>query len=162
MHTTYLLLGTNLGDRLGHLIASKEAIEEQVGHIVATSAVYETAAWGVAGQPAYLNQVLQISTQFGPFELLHRTQAIEKKLGRTRVTKWESRIIDIDLLFFDQEVIHSAELDIPHPYLHQRRFTLEPLNEIAGHLVHPVLHKSVNNLLHALTDDLKVAKLTYS
>ena len=159
MHGIYLLLGTNLGDRLNYLLQATELIRKEVGMIVKTSSVYETASWGKEGQPDYLNQVLFVESQQTPDELLKTIQGIEQQLGRTRMEKWGSRTMDIDILFYDQEQISQPDLVIPHPLLHTRRFTLSPLNEIAPSLMHPVLKMQISELFSQLLDNLHVYKL---
>lgn len=157
MHRLFLLIGANLGDKFSQIQRARVAIAKNVGRELRCSHIYETQAWGDVGlQPSYLNQVLEISTVFDPLEVLERTMQIEDRLGRTRKEKWEARLIDIDLLFFDDLVMHTAALTVPHPLLHQRRFALAPLNEVAADLIHPVLQRSINQLLAHLEDDLEV------
>ena len=158
MPTTYLLLGANLGDRVTTLRRAVDLIAERVGTVVQQSAVYETAPWGVTDQPTFLNQVIAVQTDVSPEETLVRTQAIEQELGRVRHEKWGARLIDIDILYYDKLVLHSATLMVPHPYLHERRFTLVPLAEIAPDFVHPVLHKTTYELLNELSDDNPVSR----
>ncbi|SEN36456.1 2-amino-4-hydroxy-6-hydroxymethyldihydropteridinediphosphokinase [bacterium A37T11] len=158
MHIVYLLLGSNVGDRVMQLQHSRDAVRQKVGMLEASSSVYETAAWGVFGQSPYLNQVLKVNTKLTPFEVLYETQLIERHLGRVRVQKWEARTIDIDILFYDQEVIETENLTVPHPLLHKRRFTLEPLNELASNFMHPVLQFTVKRLLDELEDQGKVQR----
>lgn len=153
---TYLLLGTNMGDRAAMLTQALEEITEQVGPSVCVSSIYETAAWGNQRQPQYLNQVVQIRTALSPLALLEKTQAIEKKLGRNRHVKWEARLIDIDILFYGDHVIDEPDLQVPHPYIAERNFTLIPLAEIAPMLVHPTFKKTVSELLGQTTDRLPV------
>jgi len=156
---TYLLLGTNMGDRLALLKQALEEITEQVAPYTRISSIYETAAWGNVNQPQYLNQVVQVSTSLPPSALLEKTQAIEKKLGRKRLIKWEARFIDIDILFYGAQIIDTPDLQIPHPHIAERNFTLTPLAEIAPMLVHPTLKKTVTELLHQTTDRLPVHRL---
>ncbi|MBC8155601.1 MAG: 2-amino-4-hydroxy-6-hydroxymethyldihydropteridine diphosphokinase [Bacteroidetes bacterium] len=148
----FLLLGANLGDRLAMLSRAQTLISERVGPISRQSAVYETAPWGVTDQPTYLNQVLNVETALTPEAVLTQTQAIEAQLGRIRLEKWGSRIIDIDVLYYDQLIWQTESLTLPHPLLHERRFTLVPLAEIAPDFVHPVFRKTTQQLLAQLAD----------
>ncbi|CCH56082.1 2-amino-4-hydroxy-6-hydroxymethyldihydropteridinepyrophosphokinase [Fibrisoma limi BUZ 3] len=156
MPTTYLLLGANLGDRVATLRRAVDLIAERVGTVAQQSAVYETAPWGVTDQPTFLNQVIAVQIDVSPEETLTRTQAIEQELGRVRHEKWGARLIDIDILYYDQLVLHTDTLTVPHPYLHERRFTLVPLADIAPDFAHPVFHKTTTELLNELPDDGQV------
>ncbi|QKZ15560.1 2-amino-4-hydroxy-6-hydroxymethyldihydropteridine diphosphokinase [Spirosoma sp. KUDC1026] len=155
---TYLLLGANLGDRVATLVRAAQLINGRVGSVVRASGLYETAPWGVTDQPSYLNQVLAVETDLKPEELLQQTQAIEQELGRVRLEKWGARVIDIDVLYYDQLVWQTSTLTVPHPYLHQRRFTLVPLAEIAPDFVHPVLQKTNRGLLMDVDDPSEVTR----
>lgn len=152
----FILLGANLGDRLTTLSQARTLISSQVGPVHQQSALYETAPWGVIDQPAYLNQVLRVETALAPEAVLAQTQAIEAQLGRVRLEKWGSRIIDIDLLYYDQLVWQTASLTLPHPLLHERRFTLVPLAELAPDMVHPVFRKTTQQLLSELANEGEV------
>lgn len=154
----FLLLGTNLGDRAVNLGQATEAIDREVGKIAKASSVFETSAWGKTDQPAFLNQAVEITTQFDVEDLLTRLLSIEERLGRRRNEHWGERIIDIDILFFGDEIYTSPRLLIPHPQLGNRRFTLIPLNEIAPDFVHPLLKKTVSELLAVCPDPLSVTK----
>jgi 2-amino-4-hydroxy-6-hydroxymethyldihydropteridine diphosphokinase len=159
MINVFLLLGSNLGDRQLFL---KQAIKgiENMAEVVKVSSVYETEAWGVEGQPDYLNQVILVKTDLLPRAMLRKLLDLEKVLGRKRNEKWGSRTIDIDILFFGEMVINDdPNLIIPHPRLHERRFTLEPLGELDNQFVHPVLKKTILQLKNELTDSLIVKKL---
>jgi len=152
----FLLLGTNLGNRIGNLAQAIRLVDQQVGKVTKVSSVYETSAWGKTDQPAFLNQAIEIRTDHGAEVVLKKVLAIEEQLGRKRREKWGERIIDIDILFFGDEVHTSDQLNIPHPQLANRKFTLIPLNEIAAELVHPTLKKKVFELLANCPDELSV------
>jgi 2-amino-4-hydroxy-6-hydroxymethyldihydropteridine diphosphokinase len=160
MMRVYLCLGSNLGDRETNLAVAAEWIGKQIGKVMACSAVYETAAWGKQDQPDYLNQAMEVETVLPVEQVLEQCLQIEHRLGRTRDVKWESRLMDIDILFYGQEVIDSPQLKVPHPFLQERKFVLLPLNEIAGGLVHPVFHKTVSELLKDCKDPLVVKQKT--
>ncbi len=155
----YLLLGTNLGDRLQNLAEARLHINSYAGKITRESQVYETLPWGVTEQPNYLNQVVEIETVLAPDNLLGVLLQIEKKMGRVRKDKWEARIMDIDILFYSDKVIQTEGLTIPHPRLQERNFTLIPLAELNPALIHPVLNKSIYELLECCPDTLTVSKL---
>jgi 2-amino-4-hydroxy-6-hydroxymethyldihydropteridine diphosphokinase len=170
MIKVYLLLGTNIGDRLQHLqdacsllseytLPEREETnsgEDPAIKIIRQSAVYETAAWGKIEQADYLNQAVQISTSLDPRALLTGVSSIETRLGRTREKIWGPRIIDIDILFYGRDIIREDKLVIPHPHLQDRRFVLAPLAEIAPGFIHPVLKKSIAGLLKVCADPLWV------
>ena len=159
MNQTYLLIGGNLGNRQENLQKARELIAAGTGQILLRSSIYETEAWGIQEQPAFLNQVLLLSTPLDPHQLLSRILEIEHLMGRERTQKFGPRLIDIDILFFNNEVIAEPGLSIPHPHLQDRRFTLEPMNEIAPGLMHPVINKSIKDLLLQCPDPLAVKKL---
>ena len=150
--TVYLLLGSNLGNREQILIKAIKLIDEKVGVIVSQSKNYETKAWGKTDQPDFLNIAIEITTNLMPMEVLEQTQAIEEQLGRVRIEKWGARLIDIDIIFYNQEIINIPQrLQIPHPLVQERFFALEPLAEIAPDFVHPTLDRTVSELLKDLT-----------
>lgn len=155
----FLLLGTNIGDRNKNLASALNAIDPAVGMIKKRSSVYETAAWGKTDQPPFYNQVIEIETSLSSHEVLEELLTIEQKMGRERKEKWGERIIDIDILFFGNEIIETSELIIPQSQLANRRFTLVPLNEIAPDLIHPKLQKKIHELLAACPDRLEVVKI---
>jgi 2-amino-4-hydroxy-6-hydroxymethyldihydropteridine diphosphokinase len=158
MHTAYLLIGGNIGNRTAYLQQATGLIEQFCGNIVHSSAIYETAAWGVTDQPSFYNQAISIRTELDPEVLMQELLHIEEKMGRKRVIKMGPRIIDLDILLIDELVIETRLLTLPHPALPFRRFALLPLCEIAPLLVHPVLHKSISQLLDECTDELDVQK----
>lgn len=155
-HTAYLLLGSNLGDRVVTLHRALLALAEKAGRLVAVSGVYETAAWGQEAQPAFLNQAVQLSTDLTPGQLLTACQQIETDLGRERLELWGPRTLDVDILLYDDLVLASAELTIPHPRLPERRFALVPLADIAPAYQHPQRHQTVRELLADCPDPLPV------
>ncbi len=155
----YLLVGTNLGNRSDNLNLALQKISELIGNILQTSSIYETAAWGKTDQPDFYNLALEIATTKDPREVLNLLQSIEKEMGRIRVERWEERIIDIDILYFSDQIINSPQLTVPHPEIPNRRFTLEPLNEIASDFVHPFLHKSNREMLSDCKDKLTVKRI---
>lgn len=157
MPKLYLLLGGNLGDRIAFLEKAREKIGKQVGSVTCSSKIYETAAWGKTDQPSFLNQVLEVQTTLQPEQVLYIINNIEQELGRERFEHWGSRVIDIDILFYDDLVHQTQRLTIPHPHLHTRRFTLAPLAEIAPDLVHPVIIKTTAELLTMCEDALEVS-----
>ena len=147
-----------MGDRLHILSKAREFIADKCGKIIMQSSVYETAAWGKEDQEAFLNQVILIDTKLSPVELLESVLKIEEILGRKRELKYGPRIIDIDIIFFNDEVINIEGLKVPHPHMDKRRFVLIPLNEIAPQKYHPVLKKDVSQLLDDCPDGLAVNK----
>lgn len=147
----YLLLGSNLGDREGNLFTALQSLQS-IGSIVTVSSIYETKAWGNIQQPDFLNQVIQITFKNPPELLLREILTIENNMGRVRSEKWGSRIIDIDILFVNQAIVSEPDLIIPHPQLHLRKFTLQPLTEIAPEFVHPVFKKNCHQLLEECSD----------
>jgi 2-amino-4-hydroxy-6-hydroxymethyldihydropteridine diphosphokinase len=157
MNNVFLLLGSNLGDRRLFLQQAIGHIEREIGLVIKASSVYETQSWGKTEEPDYLNQVVFLQTGLSAQAVLQKILAIELTLGRVREEKWGARIIDI--LFYNSEVIDEPGLCIPHPELHHRRFTLEPLAEIAPLYIHPILNENILQLKNKLKDRLNVKKL---
>ena len=158
MNTVYLLTGGNMGDRDENLLQARKLIAKQCGDITAASSIYETAAWGKTDQPSFLNQALQIQTVLEPEQLLKQILQIEKKIGRVRNEKYGPRIIDIDILFYNNEIHKYPQLILPHPEIQNRRFVLVPLAEIAPALIHPIFKKTIAELLRICPDKLEVKK----
>lgn len=153
---TYLLVGGNLGDKEENLLTASTWIKSRIGDIKEQSSIYETDAWGVTDQPSFLNQVIGIETDLSAFEVLDEIQEIELLMGRKRKRKWGERIIDIDILFYENEIIETQRLTIPHPGIPNRNFVLTPMMEIAPKLEHPVLKKTIESLSLACPDKLQV------
>lgn len=158
-HTAYLLLGCNLGDCLNNLLVARHKISRQVGDIITYSAIYRSAAWGKTDQPDFYNQVVKVTTSREPLDVLSEIQKIETDMGRSRIEKWGTRIIDIDLLFWDDLILNESELKIPHPGIPERRFTLVPLAELEPGMKHPVSNKTMIQLLQECKDPLWVERL---
>jgi 2-amino-4-hydroxy-6-hydroxymethyldihydropteridine diphosphokinase len=156
----YILLGTNLGDRTAQLEEASILILGSGCKIIQVSSVYVTEAWGLRDQPDFFNQVLKIETVLSPEVLMETMLEIEQKMGRIRNQKYEPRTIDIDLLFFEDNIIQTETLIIPHPEIQNRRFVLEPLCEIDPEMKHPVLLKNIKDLLTDCADPLSVKKLS--
>jgi 2-amino-4-hydroxy-6-hydroxymethyldihydropteridine diphosphokinase len=156
MNNCYILLGTNLGDKQSNLQVARRRIQENLGTILNYSSVYETEPWGRTEQDSFLNQVLSIVTKLDPLEVLANCLEVEKSMGRIRIEKWMERVIDIDILYFNDEIHTSSSLIIPHPEIQNRRFTLEPLVEISPDYVHPNLMKTNKQLLDICDDSLEV------
>jgi len=154
----YLLLGSNLGDRAARLAQARHDLATRAGQLVAASTIYETAAWGLEDQPAFLNQVLAVATTLLPANLLGACQAAEQAQGRERLVHWGARTLDVDILLFGQEIIATPTLTVPHPALPARRFALVPLAELAPQLRHPQLHQTMLELLAACPDPLPVQR----
>lgn len=159
MNKAYLLIGGNTGNRQYYLQQARNYIQKLAGLVRCASKIYETAAWGKTDQNAFLNQVLLIETTLEPQHLLETLLDIELQLGRIRHEKYGSRTIDIDILFYNDIVLQTPTLTVPHPALPDRRFALHPLAEIAADYVHPVLNKNMQTLLTDCTDPLEVCEL---
>ena len=158
MCKVYLLLGGNLGDRENNISLALKYLEKEVGVITKKSLIYETKAWGLHTQPDFLNIAVEIDTNLLPVNLLKKTQNIENLIGRKRGEKWAARTMDIDILFYDEEIIKTEKLVIPHPLMAERLFVLKPLNDIAPDLIHPILKIPIKQLLQNCLDNLSVKR----
>ena len=158
IHLVYLQLGSNLGDRVSYLTQAKKYIAIEVGKILKTSNLYESESWGVIDQPEYINEIIKIETELNPEDLLLNILEIEKRIGRKREYKWSARVIDIDIIFYNNIIINNTSLTIPHKHMHERNFVLFPLNEIASEYVHPILNKKVEELLCSCRDLTNIEK----
>jgi 2-amino-4-hydroxy-6-hydroxymethyldihydropteridine diphosphokinase len=151
MNKVFLLIGGNMGDRLQNLHQAIALLSAACGPVIQQSAVYETAAWGKTDQAAFLNQALLLNTSLSAQELITAVLLVEERMGRHRAEKF-----DIDIMFYNEAVINEPHLTIPHPQMQNRRFALVPLNELAPKMVHPVLNKTLEELLLECKDELPV------
>lgn len=160
MVKVYLLLGGNLGDKRQVFSETTRLLSERMGPITGQSHLYETEPWGFESDDLFWNQALELSVELSAMEVLEKCQQIEKEIGRIRkAQQYDSRIIDIDILFYGNEIVELPGLVIPHPRIGERKFVLVPLNEIAAGLIHPVNQKSISQLLEECPDPLKVEKV---
>ncbi|NWF98975.1 MAG: 2-amino-4-hydroxy-6-hydroxymethyldihydropteridine diphosphokinase [Nitrospirae bacterium] len=150
MSTVYLGIGSNLGDRVDNCKRAIELLKEEGIIIQKESSIYETEPWGVKEQPIFVNMVIEAETVMEPFDLLRVLKNIEKKMGRKETFHWGPRIIDLDILLYDNMVINNEKLNIPHKNMHERYFVLKPLSEIAGDIRHPVLQLNIKELLQRI------------
>ncbi|MCI5056246.1 MAG: 2-amino-4-hydroxy-6-hydroxymethyldihydropteridine diphosphokinase [Flavobacteriales bacterium] len=157
LNQSYIQLGGNLGEVLETFSMVKSALRSQDIEILASSSIYVSESWGFQSKHEFLNQVLHVSTSLGPFELLTQTHNIERQLGRKRASDgYQDRTIDIDILFFNDDIIKDSALIIPHPKLHERLFVLKPLSELNKDLRHPIFEKTVSTMLNECKDNLAV------
>lgn len=152
MAIAYLGLGTNIGNKRRNIITAAALLAERVGDILALSGFYETEPWGFESENFFLNAAVKLKTSFSPLELLQITQQIEKELGRTEKSNgaYHDRIIDIDILLYDDEFLRTPQLTLPHSLMHERKFVMDPLSEIAPFVVHPVLKERIIDLKERL------------
>lgn len=155
-HNVHLLLGSNLGDRRQQLLSSLEAIKVEIGTIFLQSSFYETEAWGKDDLPPHLNIGVVVLTNLAPQQLLEKVKQIEVNLGRTPTEKWGIRAIDIDIIFIEDQIIDTQDLIIPHIWMQDRKFVLQPLVEITPNFKHPILLDSLSTLLKTCKDPLWV------
>lgn len=158
MKGIFLLLGTNLGDRLTNLQQATAALKTYEMTVADYSSIYESAPWGDENQGWFLNMVLRVDTIHNPESLLNACLSTEIQLGRKRYKKWGERLIDIDLLYYDNFVLETEKLILPHPGIPLRQFTLQPLVEVAPHELHPVLNLTQKHLLDICPDHLECRK----
>ena len=149
-----------MGQRQEQLAYAARLIEERCGTIIDRSSIYETAAWGKTDQNNFLNQALVVETTINARDLLNEILYIENLMGRDRIEKYGPRIIDIDIIFFNHQVIRENGLVVPHPEMARRRFVLEPLNQVIPAYIHPIYYKTVSELLNECDDALPVKKIT--
>jgi 2-amino-4-hydroxy-6-hydroxymethyldihydropteridine diphosphokinase len=162
MNKLFLITGGNVGNRKENLRTASKLIEEQIGVIIKSSKIYETDAWGITDQPPFYNQVHIVESEFSTDEIIRKILAIEKKMGRIRTIKNAARIIDIDILFFNDDIINTKTVTVPHKEIANRRFVLSPLNELSPGLIHPLLKKSIHELLSDCKDELKATPIVTS
>jgi len=158
MNKLYLLLGSNMGNSKQLLADAAEQIKKKIGHVSRLSHLYTTAAWGNTHQPDFLNQVIVVDTVLTAQQTITKILLIEKEMGRVRTVKNAPRNIDIDILFFNKDIIEDQHLTVPHPHIQNRRFVLVPLNELAPNFKHPVFQQSIHHLLKICKDPLDVKK----
>ena len=152
MHTIYLGLGTNLGDRVANLQAALAGLAREMA-VTAVSPIYQTPPWGVTDQPDFLNLCLVAQTDLSPTELLTFVKSLEVEIGREPAKRWGPRLIDIDLLFYANQIIETETLIMPHPQIAERAFVLRPLADVAPDFVHPVLGKTIAELCDVVDDE---------
>lgn len=152
-HLAYIAFGSNIGDRRANILAAMDKMRERGMDFLEISTMYETEAYGVTDQPKFINCVALIRTELSPIILMETLLEVEESLGRVRERKWGPRTVDLDIIFYDHKIVSFANLTIPHPDMQNRTFVLEPLSELAPHYVHPMLHKTVTELLDELKEE---------
>lgn len=150
MSVAYIGIGSNLGDRESNCKQAIGLLRQKGTTVIKESSLYETKPWGVTDQPLFLNMAIEIETDLKPFELLRTLKDIEKKMGREETFLWGPRIIDLDILLYNGNIVDEKGLRIPHPHMQDREFVLRPLSEIAGYVTHPLLLLSIEELLQRL------------
>ena len=160
MNEIFLITGGNIGDRKKNLETAAGLIHDKIGIIIQSSKIYETDAWGITNQPAFYNQVHIVESKFSAKKILQKILKIEEEMGRVRTIKNAARIIDVDILFFNNEIINKPNLIVPHPQIINRRFVLMPLNELVPKMIHPVFKKSIHELLVNCKDELRVIPIS--
>lgn len=159
MHKAFILLGSNMGKRRDYLNKAKRLVQTHAGTIQKESSLYETAAWGKTDQKAFLNQIIILQTHLAPDLLMQTLLNIEQELGRIRTEKFGPRTIDLDILFYDNIVIKTKTLTIPHPALQERKFVLVPLAQLSPRKIHPVYRQNITTLLKNCNDTLPVKQV---
>ncbi len=158
MNDVYLSLGSNQGNRIRWLEQAVKLLQQKCGVVASVSSYYETKAWGITDQPDFINMCVCLQTELTALDLLVEIHSIETQLGRQRHIKWGPRTLDIDILFYNHDIITVGDLILPHPFLQERMFVLMPLCDIAAGYVHPVLNKTVSQLLAECPDELNIKK----
>lgn len=159
MNEIFLITGGNIGNREKNLQTAAGLIQSEIGKIIRSSKIYVTEAWGITDQKSFYNQVHVVESNFSAKEVMENILKIEEEMGRVRTIKNAARIIDIDILFFNDDIVNEQNLTIPHPEITNRRFVLSPLNEIASDMIHPVYKKNIHELLAMCKDELKAKPL---
>lgn len=157
MHKVYFILGSNEGNREKNLQFARDYMQKNMGELLSQSNIYETANWGSDEWPAHLNQAVAIKTSLSPEHILKHIKEAEGQAGRTRIVRWGPRTLDIDILFYDDRVVATQDLTIPHPLIAERRFVLAPLVEIAADYIHPLTGEDIKTMLARCPDPLSVS-----
>ncbi len=152
MADIYFSLGTNLGDKEQNLCQAINHIKERIGKIISQSAFYSTPPWGFTSNNTFLNAAILVNSSFSPFEILEISKRIEYEMGRTQKSEngaYSDRVIDVDLLLYDDLILDTPVLKLPHPLMHQRKFVMEPLVEIAPEIIHPILKRTMSDIYYS-------------